>query len=72
MIHAHSPQAKGRVERLFCTYQNRLIKERRLAGADTLDASNQFLTTYSPDLQPAVCGPARTGRRSASATSDTP
>lgn len=32
VIHAHSPQAKGRVERLFGTIQDRLIKELRLAG----------------------------------------
>ena len=43
VIHAHSPQAKGRVERLFRTFQDRLIKELRLAGVATLDAANQFL-----------------------------
>jgi transposase len=48
VIHAHSPQAKGRVERLFHTFQDRLIKELRLAGVTTLDAANQFLAHYLP------------------------
>lgn len=48
VIHAHSPQAKGRVERLFRTFQDRLIKELRLAGVATLDAANRFVTTYLP------------------------
>ena len=48
VIHAHSPQAKGRVERLFHTFQDRLIKELRLAGVVTRDAANRFLATYLP------------------------
>ncbi len=48
VIHAHSPQAKGRVERLFHTFQDRLIKELRLAGAATLDAANRFVEDYLP------------------------
>ena len=48
LIHAHSPQAKGRVERLFGTFQDRLIKELRLAGSATLEAANGFLETYLP------------------------
>jgi hypothetical protein len=48
LIPAHSPQAKGRVERLFKTFQDRLIKELRLAGITTLPAANQFLSTYLP------------------------
>lgn len=43
VIMAHSPQAKGRVERLFGTLQDRLIKELRLAGIDTIAAGNEFL-----------------------------
>jgi helix-turn-helix protein len=42
-IAAHSPQAKGRIERLFGTLQDRLVKEMRLAGIDTLHAANRFL-----------------------------
>jgi hypothetical protein len=48
LIAAHSPQAKGRVERLFKTFQDRLIKEMRLADVSTLDAANQFLKGYLP------------------------
>jgi hypothetical protein len=48
LIPAHSPQAKGRVERLFGTFQDRLIKELRLAGVATLDEANRFLEGYLP------------------------
>jgi len=40
VIHANSPQAKGRVERLFRTLQDRLVKELRLAKAKTLEDAN--------------------------------
>jgi len=43
VIHAHSPQAKGRVERLFETLQDRLVKELRLRGISTQTAANRFL-----------------------------
>jgi hypothetical protein len=42
-IAAQSPQAKGRIERLFETLQDRLVKEMRLAGIDSLEAANHFL-----------------------------
>ena len=42
-IAAHSPQAKGRIERLFETLQDRLVKEMRLAGIDSIAAANYFL-----------------------------
>lgn len=45
---AHSPQAKGRVERLFKTLQDRLIKDLRLAGIATIEAAKQFLETWLP------------------------
>lgn len=46
---AHSPQAKGRIERAFATLQDRLIKEMRVAGIDTLEAANRFLQlTFLP------------------------
>src|ERR1017187_8258142 len=45
-IAAHSPQAKGRIERLFETLQDRLVKEMRLAGIDTIEAANQFLELH--------------------------
>lgn len=46
VIHAHSPQAKGRVERVFKTLQDRLVKEMRLAGIKTLEEANRFLESY--------------------------
>ena len=42
-IPAHSPQAKGRIERLFGTLQDRLVKEMRLAGVQTMEQANRFL-----------------------------
>src|SRR5258708_4727610 len=43
MIPAYSPQARGRSERSFGTWQGRLPQELRLAGIDTLDGANRFL-----------------------------
>jgi len=43
IIHAHSPQAKGRVEKLFKTLQDRLTKELRLNGISTIKEANEFL-----------------------------
>jgi len=43
LITAHSPQAKGRVERLFGTLQDRLVKEMRLENINTPDEGNRFL-----------------------------
>src|SRR3989338_447867 len=48
VIHAQSPQAKGRIERLFRTFQDRLIKEMRLAGVKTKEEANEFLERYLP------------------------
>lgn len=46
VIHANSPQAKGRIERLFGTFQDRLIKEMRLAGISSKEEANRFLESY--------------------------
>lgn len=48
LILARSPQAKGRVERLFETLQDRLIKELRLANVRTIEAGNLFLVSWLP------------------------
>jgi hypothetical protein len=48
LIEARSPQAKGRIERLFGTLQDRLVKELREAGARTLTEANQVLLDYLP------------------------
>jgi hypothetical protein len=42
-IAAHSPQAKGRIERLFGTLQDRLVKEMRVREITTIEAANRFL-----------------------------
>ena len=47
-IAARSPQAKGRIERLWGTLQDRLVIELRLAGAATRDEANAVLATYLP------------------------
>ena len=43
-IAAHSPQAKGRVERNFGTAQDRLVKGMRVAGVTTIEQANEYLT----------------------------
>jgi len=48
-IAALSPQAKGRVERLWKTLQDRLVSELRLAKACTLEDANRVLSAYVPD-----------------------
>lgn len=45
-IPAHSPQAKGRIERLWGTLQDRLTKEMRLAGVTSLEEANAFLPDF--------------------------
>ena len=48
LITAHSPQAKGRVERMNGTLQDRLVKELRLAGITNMENANKFLEKYIP------------------------
>ncbi len=48
VIHALSPQAKGRIERLFRTFQDRVVKEMRLKGIKTIEEANKFLEGYLP------------------------
>lgn len=50
LIHARSPQAKGRIERLFKTCQDRLEKELRLQGITTVEQANIYLeNVYIPN-----------------------
>jgi transposase len=51
-IAAHSPQAKGRIERFWQTLQDRLVSELRLRGISTLEAANAFLPAFLADLNP--------------------
>jgi len=48
-IAANSPEAKGRVERLWKTFQDRLTSELRLAGATTKENANQILKSFLPE-----------------------
>ena len=50
VIHAHSPQAKGRIERFFGTLQDRLVKEMRLRGIGGIEEANLFLEEYWPEF----------------------
>jgi len=58
-IVVESPQAKGRVERLWNTFQDRLVAELRLAGITTMAAGNAFLvTTFLPAFNAQFAVPA--------------
>lgn len=46
LIAAHSPQAKGRIERLWGTLQDRLVSELRLAGVTSLEDANAYLAGF--------------------------
>lgn len=46
IIYANSPEAKGRVERLFQTLQDRLVPEFRLSNIRTIEQANDFLKNY--------------------------
>jgi hypothetical protein len=59
-IAAYSSQAKGRVERSFLTDQDRLIKQLRLAKANTMQEANEFLEKeYWPEWNAKFARPAR-------------
>lgn len=47
-IFARSPQAKGRVERMAGTFQDRLVAELRLAGASSMEEANRVLREFLP------------------------
>ena len=49
LICAHSPAAKGRVERAHATMQDRLVKELRLAGVASMEAANAFAPQFVAD-----------------------
>jgi hypothetical protein len=60
LIWAHSPQAKGRIERSFGTLQDRLVKELLLAKISTIAPANRFLEEqFLPDYNARfACPPA--------------
>lgn len=47
-IPSHSPQGRGRIERLWNTFQDRLVSELRLAGAQNMAQATQVLTNFLP------------------------
>jgi len=59
VIHAYSPQAKGRGERSFQTFQDRLVKEMRLKNIKTIPDANVFLRWLFLNAQQKVlcCSP---------------
>ena len=59
LIRAHSPQAKGRIERSFGTAQDRWVKELRLAGVTTCAAANEVLERLLPGHNRRFGKPAR-------------
>ena len=69
VIYALSPQAKGRIERLWGTLQDRLVSELRLAGARTAAQANAVLERCRPEhnrrfaIRPAEAAPAWRGVR---------
>ena len=60
-ISAHSPQAKGRIERCFGTLQDRLVKHLRLAGAHNISQANKvlqdFLVTWNRNFTVPAANP---------------
>ena len=61
-IVARSPQAKGRVGRLWGAFQDRLVSELRLAGAATVEEANQVLREFLPPVQRRIRRAASSGR----------
>ena len=59
LILAHSPQAKGRIERLWNTFQDRLVSELRLAKAKTIKQAQAVLERYLPEHNRKFAKPAK-------------
>ena len=57
-IPAHSPQANGRIERLWGTFQDRLVSELHLAGVSTLEEANKVLWDFLPRYNQRFAVPA--------------
>ena len=58
-ISANSPQAKGRIERLWGTFQDRLTSELRLSRSETIEEANIILGQFIPDYNRRFAIPAR-------------
>jgi hypothetical protein len=59
LILANSPQAKGRIERMWNTFQDRLVSELRLAKAKTLEQAQAVLERYLPEHNRRFAKPAK-------------
>ena len=59
LILANSPQAKGRIERMWNTFQDRLVSELRLAKAKTLEQAQAVLERYLPEHNRKFAKPAK-------------
>lgn len=57
-VFAHSPEAKGRVERANGTFQDRLVSELRLSGASTIGEANSILEVFLPRFNKSFGVPA--------------
>lgn len=63
LLLANSPQAKGRVERRHAVFQDRLVKEMRLRGIDSIEEANAYLEQeFLKDLNRRFTVPAREGQ----------
>lgn len=65
MIPAYSPQARGRSERSFRTWQGRLPQELRIRGIVTLEEANRFLKSYVREFNRKFTRPAAEPRQTA-------
>jgi hypothetical protein len=61
LILAHSPQAKGRIERLWNTFQDRLVSKFRLAKARSVEQATVVLDRYLPVHNRKFAKPAKDG-----------
>jgi transposase len=59
IIKAWTPQAKGRIERQWGTFQDRLVVALRLAGANTLEQAREVLKNFLKDYNQSFCVPPR-------------
>jgi len=59
LILAHSPQAKGRIERLWNTFQDRLVSELRVAKAKSMAQAQALLERYLPEHNRKFARPAK-------------
>lgn len=62
LITAHTPQAKGRVERCWATLQDRLVKDLRRANARTIEEANAVLADFLPRYRARFARPAADAR----------